>query len=222
MIQAGSPGRLGVHCNDEGVNFALYSSAAEAVELCLFNASGLQGDCFYLPGHDDGVWHGFLPHCQPGQRYGYRVHGTWSPETGQRFNPSKLLIDPYARALDGSFQWTGALLDFDHSTSPGSLRPNLTDSAASVPKCVVSGPAPGYPGKRPGVPWSETVVYESNVRGYTMTHPDIPEHERGKYLGMSNGKILEYLKSLGITSLELMPVHAMIDEQFLVDIRQSP
>jgi isoamylase len=216
MIQAGSPNRLGAHWDGEGVNFALYSSAAESVELCLFDASGQQFQCFHLPGNDDGVWHGFLPGCEPGQRYGYRVHGRWAPESGLRFNSSKLLIDPYAYALEGGFKWSGALFDYDRSTANGSLQPNLTDSAAFVPKCVVTGSAAEPLKASPAVPWPETIIYEANVRGYTMAHPDIPEHERGKLHGMSNGKILEYLKALGVTSLELMPVHAMIDEGFLV------
>ncbi len=216
MIQAGSPEHLGASWDGQGVNFALYSSAAEAIELCLFDACGQQLQCFNLPANNNGVWHGYLPDCKPGQLYAYRAHGPWAPESGQRFNPSKLLIDPYARALEGRIQWSGALYDFDRSTTSGSLRPNLTDSAASIPKCVVSGPVAELSVKRPRIPWSETIVYEANVRGYTMSHPDIPEHERGTYRGMSNGKILEYLKSLGITSLELMPVHAMIDEGFLI------
>ncbi len=193
MIQAGSPQRLGAHWDADGVNFALYSSAAEAIELCLFDSSGQQTQCFYLPANDDGVWHGFLPGCEPGQQYGYRAHGPWVPEAGQRFNPSKLLIDPYARALEGSFQWAGALYDYDHSTTLDSLQPNLTDSAAYIPKCVVCGPTAALSAERPCVPWAEMIIYESNVRGYTMTHPDIPEHERGKFRGMSNAKILEYL-----------------------------
>jgi len=216
MIQAGNPQHLGAHWDGEGVNFALYSSAAEAIELCLFDSSGQQTQCFYLPANDDGVWHGFLPGCEPGQQYAYRAYGQWAPEAGQRFNPSKLLIDPYARALSGSFQWAGALYDFDHSTTPGSLQPNLTDSAACIPKCVVHGSAAKLTARRPRIPWAEMIIYEANVRGYTMLHPDIPERERGKFCGMSNARILEYLKALGITSLELMPVHAMIDEGSLV------
>ncbi|MCP4047764.1 MAG: glycogen debranching protein GlgX [Gammaproteobacteria bacterium] len=216
MIQAGNPRRLGAHRDADGVNFALYSSAAEAIEVCLFDSFGQQTQCFYLPANDDGVWHGFLPGCKAGQQYGYRAHGPWAPDAGQRFNPSKLLIDPYARALEGSFQWAGALYDFDHSTTLDSLQPNLTDSAAYVPKSVVCGPANELSAERPCVPWADMIIYESNVRGYTMNHPDIPEHERGKFRGMSNARILEYLKALGITSLELMPVHAMIDEGFLV------
>ncbi|NNK98437.1 MAG: glycogen debranching protein GlgX [Xanthomonadales bacterium] len=216
MIQAGNPGKLGAHWDGQGVNFALYSSVATAVELCLFDERQLQTQCFHVPACDDHVWHGYLPGCQPGQRYGYRVHGPWDPEQGLRCNPSKLLIDPYARAFDGEYQWSGAVFDFDHSSRKGSLQPNLTDSAGSMPKCVVTGPLPEFSAQRPEIPWTDVIVYEANVRGYTMTHPGIPEQERGTFRGMSNGKILGYLKALGITSLELMPVHTMIDEGFLV------
>ena len=216
MIQAGNPDRLGAHRDGEGVNFALYSAAAHSVELCLFDTTGQQLQCFHLPSRQDDVWSGYLPGCKPGQRYGYRAHGPWIPTDGLRFNPSKLLIDPYARALDGEIQWSGALYDYDHSTTGESLQPNRTDSAAFIPKSVVTGPVAELSAKRPVIPWSEVIIYEANVRGYTMRHPDIPEGERGKFHGMSNGKILEYLKALGITSLELMPVHAMIDEGFLV------
>lgn len=215
MIQAEGPQRLGAHWNGEGVNFAIYSHAAEAIELCLFDANGHQ-QCFHLPHHSGGVWHGYLPGCQPGQRYGYRVHGAWKPEYGLRFNPSKLLIDPYARALDGVFQWSGAVYDYDKSTHGGVLQPNQTDSANYMPKCVVCGNDKQAADQRARIPWSETIIYEANVRGYTMSHPHIPKHERGKFRGLSNAKILEYLKALGVTSLELMPVHAMIDEGFLV------
>ncbi|MGB5292803.1 MAG: glycogen debranching protein GlgX [Lysobacterales bacterium] len=216
MIQAGSPERLGAHWDGQGVNFALFSSAAHAIEVCLFNASGHQVKCHYLPDNRDGVWCGYLPGCEPGQRYAYRAHGLWAPVRGLRFNPSKLLIDPYARALDGSFQWSGSLFDYDHSTADEALQPNRTDSAPYVPKCVVTGHNETPWASRPRIPWTETIIYETNVRGYTMRHPDIPENERGRFIGLSNGKILEYLKALGITSLELMPVHSMIDEGFLI------
>jgi glycogen operon protein len=218
MIQRGRSDRLGSHWDGEGVNFALYSSAAEAVELCLFDSENRQVQSYRLPDQHDGIWHGYLPGCGPGQRYGYRVHGPWAPSEGLRFNPSKLLIDPYARALDGVFEWSGAVFDYDLSTlnGAGPLQSNLTDSASSVPKCVVTGTAPDLKVQPPRIPWSETVIYEANVRGYTMRHPDIPDHDRGKFRGLSNGKILEYLKALGITALELLPVHTFIDEAFLV------
>ena len=216
-IQPGNPRFLGSQADDEGVNFALYSSAAKSVELCLFDESGNQAQCYHLPENDHGIWHGFLPGCKSGQRYGYRVHGTWAPEKGLRFNPSKLLIDPYARALEGEFRWSGAVFDFDLSTQHGKgpLQPNRTDSAPFVPKCVVTGELPEFKAPQPRVPWTETVIYEANVRGYTMCHPEIPQQQRGKFSGMSNGRILQHLKALGITTLELMPVHAFIDEAFL-------
>jgi len=217
MITTGSPDQQGSYWDGEGVNFALYSSTAEAVELCLFDQHHKQTAIHYLPWQHGGVWHGYLPDCEPGQRYGYRVLGPWAPEKGQRFNPSKLLIDPYARALDGRFRWSGAVFDFDMSTLNGKmpLLPNWSDSAEFIPKSVVSGPHPAVDSLQPQIAWADTVIYEANVRGYTMLHPDIPAHERGKFSGLSNGRILEYLKALGITSIELMPVHSFIDEGFL-------
>ena len=218
MIRSGSPDQPGSHWDGEGVNFALYSPVADAVELCLFDAGHRQSQIHLLPDQRDGVWFGYLPGCTPGQRYGYRIHGPWLPSKGLRFNPSKLLVDPYARALDGVFEWSGSVFDYDLSTlnGAGPLQPNLTDSAPSIPKSVVCAPIGDLTAQRPRIPWTQTVIYEANVRGYTMCHPDIPEHERGRFAGLSNGKILEYLKALGISSLELLPVHAFIDESFLV------
>lgn len=216
MITEGNPEKLGAHFDGQGANFAIFSSAATAVELCLFDTSGRQRQCHQLPSCRDGVWHGYLPGCEPGQRYAYRVHGPWEPESGLRFNPSKLLLDPYANELDGSFTWSGALYDFDRTSPRDELKPNLTDSAAYIPKCVVSHSMASPPAKRPCIPWSDMIIYEANVRGYTMAHPDLANDERGRFKGLSNGKILEYLKALGITSLELMPAHEMIDEGFLI------
>jgi glycogen operon protein len=218
MILNGRPDLPGSNWDGEGVNFSLFASAAEAVELCLFDEHHQQVNCYHLPGREDGTWHGYLPGCKPGQRYGYRVHGRWAPAEGLRHNPAKLLIDPYARALDGDFVWSGAVLDYDLSTlnGKGPLQPNMTDSASAIPKSVVTGTRPPPASQPPRIPWSETVIYEANVRGYTMRHPEIPEQERGKFRGLSNGKILEHLRALGITALELLPVHAFIDEAFLV------
>ncbi|MCW8924899.1 MAG: glycogen debranching protein GlgX [Xanthomonadales bacterium] len=217
MIQNGSPGCPGSHWDGEGVLFSLYASSAEAVELCLFDEQGVQQETHRLPEQHDGAWSGYLPGCEPGQRYGYRVHGPWRPAEGLRHNPAKLLIDPYARRLDGVFRWSGAVFDYDLTTlnGAGPLTQNLTDSAPCVPKSVVSAARPGASTVRPRIPWAEMVIYEANVRGYTMRHPEISEHERGRFRGMCNGRILQYLKALGITSLELMPVQAYIDEAFL-------
>ena len=216
-FEAGNPGILGATPLEDGVNFAIYSSSADSVELCLFDDQGGQLACYHMPAQHNGVWHGFMPGCEAGQRYGYRVHGAWKPDKGLRHNPSKLLIDPYARRLEGEFSWNPAIFDFDTAAKAGDWIINEQDSEPYVPRCVVEPANPGARFNRPAIPWSSAVIYEANVRGYTMRHPDLPESERGRFRGMSNGQILDYLKALGITSLELMPVHAMIDEQFLAE-----
>ena len=215
MIEQGRPAPLGAEWDGEGTHFALFSSCAEAVELCLFDQRGRETRRHPLPGHELGVWNGYFPGIGPGQRYGYRVHGPYDPARGLRCNPSKLLIDPYARRLSGSFTWGPAVYDF----LPGSptRRPRMShlDSASCVPKCVVTGPVQELP-IRPQIPWAEKVIYEANARGFTMRHPDLPASERGRLRGLSNGQIIEYLKALGITSVELQPLQASIDESFLV------
>jgi len=216
MTQGEALPPLGATPDGDGVHFALYSGVAEAVELCLFDEDRQPAARHLLPHQKDGVWHGFLPGCGPGQRYGYRVHGPWDPEKGLRCNPSKLLIDPYALQLDGVFQWGPAVLDYEAPGTEGEWRRSEQDSAPHVPLCVVPESPLQRQWRRPGVKWSDMVIYEANVRGYTMRHPDLSAAERGKFSGLSNGRILEYLRSLGITSLELMPVFALIDEEFLV------
>ena len=216
MIENGDYSRLGATALEGGVNFALYASQADAVELCLFDEAGETTARHFMPAQHNGVWNGFVPGCRPGQRYGYRVHGPWDPVQGLRHNPAKLLLDPYARRLEGRFRWSHALFDYDVSKPDEWIRSDA-DSAADVPFCVVEDGGTCFLFRRPVVPWSSAVVYEANVRGYTMRHPDIPEEERGRFRGMCNAKILEYLKALGITSLELMPVHTRVDEQFLVE-----
>ena len=169
-------------------------------------------------GRDNPMAMRYVPGIGAGQRYGYRVHGEWDPEEGLRHNPAKLLVDPYARHLDGTFQWNPALYDYKSPRKGGKWRINRKDSAPYVPLSVVSSSSSPGPVHRPVVPWSNAVIYEANVRGYTMRHPDIPQSERGRFRGMSNGRILEYLKALGITSLELMPVNTMIDEIKAADL----
>ncbi len=215
MIEKGRPAPLGASRDGDGVNFALYSEGAEAIELCFFDASDKETGRFALPDKTDGVWHAYVPGCEPGQAYGYRVHGHYSPDDGFRYNANKLLIDPYARQLRGEFVWSPAVFDFEPDQRDGALQFNHADSAAFVPKSMVTGDSPQQSQKPPRVPWSETVIYEANVRSFTMRHPGIPESDKGMFRGMRNGEILDYLKSLGITSLELMPVHAFIDEHFL-------
>jgi glycogen operon protein len=217
MIQEGNPNRLGTSPEADGVNFALYSGGAEAVELCLFDENRHETARHFLPGQKDGIWHGFLPGCRPGQRYGYRVHGPWLPAKGLRYNPAKLLIDPYARRLDGPFQWNPAVFDYEPGPKQKPWKKNESDSAPFMPLSVVDGPRVNGPVPGAWVPWADAIVYEANVRGFTMRHPGVPEPDRGKFRGLSNGQVLDYLKALGITSVELMPVHAFIDESFLVE-----
>ncbi len=203
-MDTGTPAPLGATLSPDGVNFALYSSIAERVELCLYNPDGSFAGNLDLPDCTDDIWHGFLPGIGAGQHYGYRVHGPYDPARGNFCNPAKLLLDPYARQVSGMFSWQPAVFAY----SPG-------DSAPYVPKSVVTSPLDA-PRPGPRIPWSETVFYEANVRGFTMRHPAVPESDRGRFTGMTNGDVLAYLKSLGITSIELMPVFAYIDEHHLV------
>jgi len=206
MIDSGSPETLGPSPREGGTNFALYSAVAERVELCLFDAHGHQTESYDLPDHSDGVWHGFLPGCQSGQRYGYRVHGPYDPVRGLRCNAQKLLVDPSARRLDGEFRWTNAVFDT-----------NAEDSAGCLPFSVVTEVGTPYEERKPRIPWGETIFYECNARGFTMQHPGIDESQRGKFSGLSNKKVIEYIKALGVTSVELMPVYAFVDEHHLAE-----
>jgi isoamylase len=212
MIVTGRPDPLGSTADGSGTNFAIFSSAAERVELCLFDDAGRQTASYDLPGRSGDIWHGELPGCHPGQRYGYRVHGPWDPSAGLRCNPAKLLIDPYARRLDGDFAWHGAVFDLvpGEAGKPDAI--NSLDSAPYVPRGVVTAPFDRLAPGRPRIPWEQTIFYEAHVRGFTMRHPAIDASLRGTFDGMRHGAVLGYLKSLGITSLELMPVHAFIDE----------
>ncbi len=203
-MQPGNPALLGATPIADGVNFALYSAVAERVELCLFDDDGRLIEQQDLAPGDDDVWHGFMPGLAAGQLYGYRVHGEYARKKGRFCNPAKLLIDPYARRIDGAFRWHDAVFGY----RPG-------DSAPYVPKSVVVKEL-GHCERPVKVPWAETVFYELNVRGYTMRHPAVDESARGRFRGLTNGEVLDYLRSLGVTSIELMPVQAFIDEHHLV------
>ncbi|MEL6871132.1 MAG: glycogen debranching protein GlgX [Pseudomonadota bacterium] len=217
MIELGDPTRLGATARAGGVNFALFSETASDVELCLFDSSGGETQRLRLPGQHNGVWHGFVPGLQAGQRYGYRVHGEWQPQGGAWFNPHKLLIDPYARLLTGDFTWHSALFALaPDSVGKDTPAMDTRDSAPYLPRSVVTEASTPI-AKRPLRRWRDTVIYETNVRGYTMRHPALNDAERGKFAGLSNGAIVDALRSLGITAIELLPVHAFVDEQFLGD-----
>ncbi|HEX3157301.1 MAG TPA: glycogen debranching protein GlgX [Gemmatimonadaceae bacterium] len=212
-VWPGSPYPLGATWDGEGVNFALFSENATGVELCLFER--VDGTETRIPvcERDDQIWHCYLPDVRPGQLYGYRVHGPYAPEEGHRFDPSQLLIDPYARAINGTIQWSDALFAYRVGGPNEDLELNHQDSAPYLPKCVVVDPAFTWgDDRRPRTAPNRTVIYETHVKGMTIQHPDVPERLRGTYLGLASEPVVEHLLSLGVTAVELMPVH-----QFAVD-----
>ncbi|MGI9247437.1 MAG: glycogen debranching protein GlgX [Woeseiaceae bacterium] len=214
-MRPGNPEILGASPDASGTNFAIYSAVANRVELCLFGNDGKLTRQWDLPECSDSVWHGYLPGCGSGQRYGYRVHGPFDPLDGLRCNPAKLLLDPYAREIVGEFKWDPAV--FDYIDKQGELLANTDDSAPFVPKSVVRAPFEDpLPASRV-IPWDETIFYECNVRGYTMRHPALDESERGTFNGLRHKDVVAHLKSLGVSSIELMPVQTFIDEHHLVE-----
>jgi isoamylase len=206
----GRPHPLGAAWDGNGTNFALFSENATAVDLCLFDEQG-QETRVALKEVSNYVWHGYLPGIGPGQRYGFRVHGPYNPEQGQRFNAHKLLIDPYARAIAGDVQHGEAIFGYPLGEGQGEDRDldvSPSDDVAAIPKCVVIDPSFDWQGDvYPDTPWHQTVIYEAHVRGLTQQHPDVPEHLRGTYAGVAHPAVIEHLKSLGVTALELLPVH---------------
>jgi glycogen operon protein len=201
-----NPDAFGPTPDERGTRFAVYSSIAERVELCLFDDDGREMARRDLERDDEGTWRGHVEGCAVGQRYGYRVHGPYDRERGLRCNPQKLLVDPWARRLEGEFAWSEAAFD-----------DNDLDSAGHVPFSIVTERGLPADEPRPGIPWDETIFYECNLRGFTMRHLAIDDAQRGTFAGMSNKDVVEYIRALGVTSVELMPVHAFVDEQHLVD-----
>ncbi len=208
---------LGASWDGEGVNFALFSEHGEKVELCLFDATGRREvQRIELVERTDQVWHCYLPEARPGMLYGYRVYGPYRPESGLRFNPHKLLLDPYARNIVGSLRWHDALFGYTIGHKRGDLSFDRRDSAAAMPKCKIVEPAFSWGDDRPpNTPWHETVIYELHVRGFTMQHPELPPHLRGTYAGLATAPVIDYLKRLGVTAIELLPVHTFIDDRRL-------
>jgi isoamylase len=210
----GRPFPLGARWDGEGTNVALWSGTAEGVEVCLFDPDGTETR-IPLEESTYHVWHGYLPHVGPGQRYGFRVHGRYDPRAGFRHNPAKLLLDPYAHALDGSFLLHDAV--FGYSGDPLGDVPDGRDSAPYVPRSVVVHDAfPWGDERRPTVPWDDTVVYELHVRGFTMRHPGVPERLHGSYAGLAHPAAIEHLVGLGVTTIELLPVHHFVSEPGLL------
>jgi glycogen operon protein len=215
-VWVGQPYPLGATYNGTGTNFAVYSFAAETAELCLFDDDGGETR-LELPDCTAHCFHGFVPNVNPGQRYGFRVHGPYAPEEGHRCNPRKLLLDPYATAIEGEVTWNPAVFPYDVGSPEGDLSRNDDDSAPYMPRSVVTSPFFDWSEDRPPrVPWHETVIYEAHVKGITARHPDVPVEQRGTYAALWSAPVVEHLKRLGVTAIELMPVHQFVHDERLV------
>jgi isoamylase len=210
---------LGATWNGVGVNFALFSAHATKVELCLFDSTGNEEDeRIELPEYTDEVWHVFVPDLKPGAVYGYRVHGPYAPEEGHRFNPNKLLLDPYAKAHIGDLKWAPEIFGYTLNHEDGDLSFDERDSAPFVPKCkVVDTTFSWSHPERNALPWERVIFYETHVRGFTQRHPAVPENLRGTFAGLGQQPVLDYIKSLGVTSVELMPIQMYVNDSYLLD-----
>ncbi len=219
-VWPGRPYPRGAMFDGTGVNFAVFSQVATRVEVCIFDAAnpGKEIDRFDLPVNTDFTWHGYVPGLEPGTLYGFRVHGPYEPEKGHRCNPFKLLVDPYAKALHGEVDWKQPVFGYTLGHPQQDLMRDEQDSAAGVPKSVVVSDFFDWGNdRRPDVPWRKTVIYEAHVRGLTMRHPRIPEHLRGTYAGLAHPEMIDHLQKLGVTAVELLPVHESADDSFLND-----
>ncbi len=217
-VTEGWPFPLGATWDGLGVNFALFSAHATKVELCLFDPSGEEIERIELPEFTNEIWHGYLADLRPGTLYGYRVHGPYDPVNGHRFNPNKLLLDPYAKGLSGELKWNPALFGYRLGAPDADLSFDDRDSAPFMPKCRVVDPAFTWTrDRKPETPWERTIFYELHVRGFTKLNTAVPEGLRGSFAGLAIPEVVDYIKSLGVTAVELMPVHAFVQDQHLVD-----
>ena len=219
-IWPGRPYPLGATWDGAGVNFALFSQNATAVDLCLFDGpyGSREFERIRIPEYTDHVWHAYLPSIRPGQLYGYRVHGPYTPEAGQRFNPNKLLMDPYAKAISGHVRWDNALFGYSIGDPKGDLSFDERDSAPNMPRSMVVDPAFSWGNDAPPrTPWYRTLIYEMHVKGFTARHPAVPPELRGTYAGLTHPAVLEHLLKLGVTAVELMPVHQCLIDKSLLD-----
>jgi glycogen operon protein len=218
-VWPGQPYPLGASWDGQGVNFALFSEHAEAVELCLFDQRGRrETERIAMQWQTDQVWHCYLPEARPGLLYGFRVYGPYDPENGHRFNPAKLLLDPYARDITGPLRWNDALFGYTIGHKAEDLKADKRNSAHGVPKSRVVDTAFTWGDDRPpNTPWHDTIIYEMHVKGFTLQHPDVPQPYRGTYAGLASEPVVEYLKRLGVTAVELMPVHSFVNDRHLVE-----
>ncbi len=217
-VWPGKPFPRGATWDGEGVNFSLFSAHATRVELCLFDPSGRREiQRIEVREQTDQIWHCYLPEARPGLLYGYRVHGPYAPEEGHRFNPNKLLIEPYAKHIEGPLRWSDAHFGYRVGHARADLSFDKRNSAAGMPRCRVVDPAFTWGDDRPPrVPWSDTVIYELHVRGFTRLHPQVPPALRGTYAGLATAPVIDHLQRLGVTTVELMPVHSFIDDRHLI------
>jgi glycogen operon protein len=218
-VTEGLPRPLGATWDGSGVNYALFSAHATRVEICLFDHQGHHETArVELPEYTNEIWHGYLPGVEPGTIYGYRVHGPYEPEQGHRFNPNKLLLDPYARGHFGQLEWHPAVFGYRMESGDDTTF-DERDSAPFMPKCVVVDPNFDWKGEpaRRTVPWDRTIVYETHLHGFTKLHPAVPEAHRGTYKGLGSKVVVDYIKSLGVTSVELLPIHTFINDNHLLE-----
>ncbi|MBV8121306.1 MAG: glycogen debranching protein GlgX [Alphaproteobacteria bacterium] len=218
-VWPGKPYPLGATWDGKGVNFALFSAHAEKVELCLFDRRGLREEArILLPEYTDEVWHAYLPDARPGLLYGFRVYGPYDPANGYRFNPNKLMIDPYAKSLFGRLRWSDVVFSYRVGSPREDLALDRRDNARFIPKCRVIEPAFTWGDeRRPQIPWEETIILELSVRGITKRHPGVDPDYRGSFAGLASPAMIDYFLELGVTAVELLPIHAALDERHLVE-----
>jgi isoamylase len=221
-LSAGTNSRLGASWDGRGTNFALFSANARRVELCLFDSQGRRElERIELPERTEDVWHGYLSDVSPGQLYGYRVYGPYEPEHGHRFNPNKLLLDPYAKRLAGRLVWSDAHFAYRTGSPREDLSFDRRDNARGMPKAVVIDESPAHRERRPDIAWEDTIIYEAHVKGLTQKRADVPPNLRGTYGALSSPAVLDHLRRLGVTAIELLPIHALVDDRMLVEKKLS-
>ena len=219
-VWPGKPYPLGATWDGEGVNFALFSENATAVELCLFDGSEPVAEYARIRVEErtDQIWHVYVPGLWPGHHYGYRVHGPYEPQAGHRFNPNKLMLDPYAKSIAGTVEWSDAMFGYHIGDPAADLSFDTRDNAANIPKCVVVDQAFTWGGDAQlKTPWEKTVIYEVHVKGLTFRHPDVPDALRGTYAGLTTPAVIDYLQALGVTAVELLPIHQFVRDKQLAD-----